>query len=198
MPVNEIKAEKTELRAAALKQRRALGSEAKNNCDVEIQSRVLTHRSYIYAETIFTYVAAENEVETRGIIHAAWAAGKNIAVPKCIDNTNEMQFYIIKSMSDLKPGVFGIMEPDPEKCRPEMNYSRGLCIVPGLTFDMEGYRIGYGKGYYDRFLKKFNGTAMGLCYSSGIRMRLPRSEYDIPVNIIVSERFTRDADISKS
>lgn len=192
MPVSsEIKAQKNELRAGMKKMRRELDIEKKTDLDADIQSRVLAHRSYIYADVVFTYVSTENEVDTFGIIHAAWASSKRVAVPKCEKDSNEMRFYIIESESDLKPGYFGILEPDPEKCREETNYSRGLCIVPGLSFDAEGYRLGYGKGYYDRFLKQFGGTSVGLCYSSGVKWKLPRSAYDVPVDIISTERYLR-------
>ncbi len=189
---DELKAEKIELRNATKKMRLNLDREKKAEYDAEIQSRVLTHRSYIYTNVVFTYVSMENEVDTLGIIHAAWANGKRVAVPVCERNSNEMKFYIIKSMDDLKPGYFGILEPDVKKCEQEKIVSRGLCIVPGLNFDAEGYRLGYGKGYYDRFLKSFGGVSMGLCYSNGVKLKLPRGTYDVPVKVVVTERYLRE------
>ena len=131
------------------------------------------------------------EPSTRALIYAAWANGKKVAVPKCSEETTEMTFYYINSMDDVKSGYNGIMEPDPDTCEQVKDYSHGLCIVPGLSFDAEGYRLGYGRGYYDRFLKHFRGVSVGLCYTSYLKWKLPRGAYDVPVNLIVTEQYTR-------
>ncbi len=192
MPVNQdIKAEKTQLRKALRTSRRSLDREKKADCDAEIQSRVLSLRSYASTDLVFTYVSLDTEVDTLGIIHAAWANGKRVAVPRCLPDSNEIEFYIIKSLDDLAPGHFGVLEPIPERCEKVGDYSHGLCVVPGLSFDAEGYRLGYGKGYYDRFLKQFHGVSVGLCYSSGVKWKLPRTSYDVPVDIIATERYLR-------
>ena len=82
----------------------------------------------------------------------------------------EMEFYEIHSLFELQPGTFGVLEPVPENSRLVQEETEGLCIVPGLSFDAEGYRLGYGKGYYDRFLSRFSGTTAGVCYK-----RLPET-----------------------
>ena len=187
----DIKSEKKELRRSLREVRSRLDPEKKADSDADIQSRVLSLRGYFKTDIVFTYVSLDNEVSTLDIIHAAWINGKRVAVPKCVKNSTEMEFYIITSMDDLEEGYFGILEPDTDKCEKVTDYSHGLCIVPGLSFDAEGYRLGYGKGYYDRFLKQFRGESVGLCYSSGVKWKLPRSEYDVPVDYIVTERYTR-------
>ncbi len=198
MPINynsEIKAEKNELRKTMKKTRSALDRVKKFDYDAEIQSRVLSLRDYAGSDILFTYVSMDTEVSTRALIYAAWANGKRVAVPKCDESTSEMTFYIITSVDDLKPGYYGIMEPDPEKCERVTDYSHGLCVVPGLSFDAEGYRLGYGRGYYDRFLKHFRGVSVGLCYSSYLKWKLPRGGYDVPVDIIATERFIRSTNV---
>lgn len=199
MPINyqsekkaEIKAEKNELRSSLKSSRSRLDREKKADYDADIQSRVLALRSYAEASVIFTYVSMDTEPSTLGIIHAAWANGKRVAVPKCVKDSTEMTFYLIKSMDDLKPGYYGILEPDSERCEVISDYSHGLCVVPGLSFDAEGYRLGYGRGYYDRFLKQFKGVSVGLCYSSYVKWKLPRGDYDVPVDIISTERYVRN------
>ena len=188
---SDIKSEKTELREAAIKMRNALEKDNKVDYDCEIESRVIAHKSFIYADAVFTYVSTEKEVDTLGLIHAAWAVGKTVAVPKCDRESNVMIFYVIKSMDDLKPGYFGILEPDEKKCEPAQSTANSLCIVPGLCFDAEGYRIGYGKGYYDRFLSGYKGLKVGICYSDCIKWALPRGKYDRPVDILITDRFFR-------
>ena len=180
-----------ELRADFKGSRRSLDRDKKFDYDAEIQSRVLALRAYSATDIIFTYVSRESEVSTRELMYAAWANGKRVAVPKSMPDTNEMEFYIIRSFDDLAPGHYGISEPIPEKCEKVTDFSHGLCIVPGLSFDAEGYRLGYGRGYYDRFLKSFQGVSVGLCYSAYVKWKLPRSEYDMPVDMIATERYLR-------
>lgn len=193
MSVNnmDIKSEKTELRKATKQGRSKIEGGVKAELDAEIQSRVLTLREYMQTDILFTYVSKGIEISTRELIFAAWANGKKVAVPRCIPDSNEMEFYIIKSPDDLCEGSYGLLEPIPERCEKVTDHSHGVCIVPGLSFDAEGYRLGYGKGYYDRFLKGFSGTSVGLCYSSYVKFKLPRGEYDMSVDIIATERYLR-------
>lgn len=193
MSVNDIKAEKTELRQTVKTSRSRIDREKKRDYDAEIQSRVLALREYAASNIIFTYVSRGIEVDTKGIIYAAWANGKRVAVPKSDPDTTMMSFYLIKSMDDLEPGHYELPEPIVSRCEQVTDFSHGLCIVPGLSFDAEGYRLGYGRGYYDRFLKQFRGTSVGLCYSSYVKYKLPRSDYDMPVDKIATERYLRSA-----
>lgn len=188
---NDIREVKSDLRSGFKNKRSIMPEEVKFNMDSEIQSRFLTLRQYSACSTVFTYVSKDIEVDTFAIIRAAWANGKRVAVPKCIPNTRDMAFYYITKIEDLEPGAFGVMEPNESKCEKVTDYSKGLCIVPGLSFDAEGYRLGYGKGYYDRFLAKFNGDTVGLCYSSCIKWKLPHGYYDRPVDMIVTDRYIR-------
>ena len=115
--------------------------------------------------------------------------GKRIAVPKCIDKTGLMDFYYIDSTDCLKKGSFSIMEPDEEICEKVTDFSDGLCLVPGLCFDYQGYRLGFGKGYYDRFLEKFGGISVGICYSRCIEKELPKGIFDKNADILVTDKF---------
>ena len=140
---------------------------------------------------IFTYLSKPIEVDTFGLVRAAWANRKRVAVPKCIPETTQMEFYYITSMDDLAPGAFGVLEPVPERCRLVTDYSRGLCVVPGLCFDTEGYRLGYGKGYYDRFLSAFRGVTVGICYTACTQWRLPHGRYDRQIQLLITEKYIR-------
>lgn len=191
MPVNDIREIKTDLRNGFKDKRGSMSPEMKIAMDAEIQSRFLTLRQYSACKTLFTYVSKDIEVDTYSLIEAAIANGKRVAVPRCITGTREMSFYYIKSVADLEPGAFGVMEPAEDRCTSVKDYSHGLCIVPGLSFDAEGYRLGYGKGYYDRFLSKFGGLTVGLCYSNCIKWKLPHGYYDRPVDLVVTDRYIR-------
>ena len=193
---NDIREIKTDLRSGFKSKRNEMPEHIKLNMDSEIQSRFLTLRQYAKCDTVFTYVSKELEVDTFAIIRAAWANGKKVAVPKCVEN-HQMDFYYIESMDDLEDGAFGVKEPIVDKCKKVVDFSKGLCIVPGLSFDAEGYRLGYGKGYYDRFLSRFGGYTVGLCYSNCIKWKLPHGKYDRAVDVIVTDRYIRRTNIEK-
>lgn len=187
---NDLREVKSDLRSGFKNKRNEMPEHIKLNMDSEIQSRFLTLRQYAKCDTVFTYVSKDLEVDTYAIIRAAWANGKKVAVPRCIEDC-KMDFYYIESMEDLEEGAFGVKEPVESRCRKVSDLSRGLCIVPGLSFDAEGYRLGYGKGYYDRFLSKFGGETVGLCYSNCIKWKLPHGKYDRAVDVIVTDRYIR-------
>lgn len=171
--------------------RRNLAPERKAAFDAQILKRILALPEFSCADLICTYVSKALEVDTSGLIAAALAAGKRVAVPRCIPGTREMVFREIASCSDLVPGDFGLLEPDPERCPAAELSGRTFCAVPGFSFDEEGFRLGYGKGYYDRFLSVFRGFSAGLCYSGCVRKSLPRGRFDRKVNAFVTERYIR-------
>lgn len=189
MPIRNVRQQKNELRAKYKKIRKECPPEIKIGLDKKITEKFLSLEDYISCKTLFTFVSSDIEVDTTQIIKRALADGKNVAVPKCTDKTGHMDFYYINSLDDLKTGYFSILEPDVEICKKAEELT-GLCIVPGLCFDYEGYRIGFGKGYYDRFLQKFKGATVGICYSKCIEKELPKGAYDKSVDIIVTDKFT--------
>ena len=98
-----------------------------------------------------------------------------------------MKYYYINSFNDMVSGSFGIREPDTEKCVEVTDFSASLCVVPAIAFDKRKYRLGYGKGYYDRFLKNYAYKSVGVCYNNLVVDELPADEYDIPVDIIITQ-----------
>jgi len=191
--MSKIKEEKTMMRNHYRSMREKMTPAFKRNLDVEIASRFLCSVEYMTAKTLLIYVAKASEIETRDIICAALALGKQVAVPKC-EGQGIMKFYLITSLDDLKTGFKDILEPDTDKCRPLTDFSDSVCVVPGLSFDPHGQRLGFGGGYYDRFLKDYNGISAGLCYSSFIKWDLPAEQHDVPVDILVTDRFVRHTD----
>lgn len=191
MYVKNIREIKINLRARYRQFRERLGEDQKIALDSTIQSRLLALREYAAADTIFTYVSKPIEVDTIALIKAALANHKLVAVPRCVPNTYDMQFYYITSLDDLEKGSFGVLEPMVSQCHPVTDFSRGFCIVPGLSFDAQGYRLGYGKGYYDRFLAEFGGDTVGICYSGCVQWNLPHGYYDRPVDILITEKYIR-------
>ncbi len=185
--MNDIRPLKQKLRAESKQYRNELSNIEKTELDSEISNRLFNTWQYRNCEVLLTYVSTEIEVDTRAIISRALADGKRVAVPRCIDNTRFMDFYFIKSFDDLESGYMGVLEPIPEKCEKLTDLTSGLCIVPALMFDLYGYRLGYGKGYYDRFLSNFCGETLGICYNRCVREKLPHGKFDKCVEMIITQ-----------
>lgn len=158
--------------------------------DIEDQHRLLlTQQSYWQtAKTIGLTISQDIEWDTRAIIEKAWEEGKDIAVPKCIPKTKEMEFYLIHSFEQLEKAHFDIMEPIPKQTKKINKNSINLLVVPGLVFDRKGYRIGFGGGYYDRFLSDFNNQTVSLLSSYQLKDRVPTEKYDLPVQNLITEK----------
>lgn len=185
--MNDIRPLKQKLRAESKLYRNELSSNEKAELDSKISVRLFNTWQYKSCEVLLTYVSTEIEVDTREIISRALADGKRVAVPRCVDNTRLMDFYFIKDFDDLEGGYMGVLEPIPEKCEKMTDFSKGLCIVPALMFDLYGYRLGYGKGYYDRFLSNFCGETLGICYNRCVREKLPHGKFDKCVERIITQ-----------
>lgn len=189
MPVINVKALKADLRAKYRKIRECCPADVKKSLDQSLTQIFLNLHEYKQCEKLFVFVSSPIEVDTTDIICQALNDGKQVAVPKCTDKNGKMEFYFIKSLNQLEKGAFGIMEPKENICEQVSDLRSGLCIVPGICFDMFGYRIGFGKGYYDRFLERFGGTTAGLCYSKCMEHELPRGNHDKRVDILITEKF---------
>lgn len=194
MPIRDIRALKMRLREEYRAKRTALTPEEKRRRDCRIAQMVRSLRQYRDNELLLIYVSTPIEVDTRRIIEQALEDGKRVAVPRCVPQTRDMEFYYIRSPQDLEPGTFGVLEPRPQPENLVQNLSEGLCIIPAFCYDFAGYRLGYGKGYYDRFLARFGGNMIGICYSDCIRHHLPHGRFDRAVELIVTERFIRRTD----
>jgi 5-formyltetrahydrofolate cyclo-ligase len=181
---------KKELREQMRKRRTMLTGEEKQRMSGEILRRLISLDEYKKTEILLTYASLSNEVDTFSLIAAALKSGKKVAVPRCVEGKPVIEFYFIYSTDDLECGSYGILEPLPKRERLCM-CSNGLCVLPGLSFDRLGARLGYGKGYYDRFLQDFKGNTVGLCFSRTLsEMPLPTGRFDISVNIIVTDKET--------
>lgn len=191
MSVTDIRKVKSDLRNLFKKKRMGFDPLVKQQLDKTILNRVCELRQYKSSKQVFTYVSKDIEVDTIALIEKALKDGKKVGVPRCVTKERLMDFYYINSLNQLEEGAFGVLEPIPEKCSKVVDFSKGFCIVPGLSFDSEGYRLGYGKGYYDRFLAKFGGVTVGICYSNCMRWKLPHGYFDKPVNFIITEKYFR-------
>lgn len=140
------------------------------------------------AETIGIYLSFGNEWDTRAIIKEAWRAGKKVVIPKTIPAIKGMEFYQINNYSEVKKGHFDIQEPIVEQTTQRDKNEIDLLVVPGLIFSKNGYRIGFGGGYYDRFLTDFIHPTISLVWSEQLVDYLPTNQYDLPVQYILTEK----------
>ena len=190
MPVKNLKSRKIELRSRYKRLRENFSAEKKAELDEKLCENFLALEQYKSARTVFAFVSKDIEVDTENIIKSALQDGKRVAVPLCNTEDTTIRFYYISSFDDLKPGYYGLREPDTEKCPPADVNAADICLVPGLVYDRDGYRLGFGKGYYDRFLTDYAGLTVGICYSRCVEDELPRGFYDKPIKIVVTEKYT--------
>lgn len=187
---NTVKACKNSLRKKYKAIRNNIGEYNCKEYSNRIAEELFSSEFYVNSDIILAYASIGDEVETYSIINHALQHGKKIALPYCIPNTRNMKFYYINSISELKKGSFGVLEPDPNSCE-EYKGDKATILVPALAFDKDGFRMGYGKGYYDRFLSSFTGIKVGLCYSECISRCIFRNWYDEQVDYIITDNFTK-------
>ena len=176
---------KKTLRKKFISERNSLASDYRNSSTNTIFATLEEQNFFESSEKIFIYVGFGSEITTETFIKK-WINKKQIFVPK-IDN-NTMNLVHITSLEELTEGYFGILEPT------NCNYFTGnidLVITPSIVFDKKGYRLGYGKGYYDKyFAKNKYKTSIGLSYDKLLQERVPTDKHDKKVDIIITEEKT--------
>lgn len=190
--IRNIKLFKTKMRSKFCEYREFLDKNKKQIMDEKILKKISVLNVYKLSGIIFTYVSKDIEVDTYNLIKQCWSENKKVAVPKCITKDKTMNFYSIDSFDDLEKSTFGLLEPSGLKCTQVTDFSQGLCVVPGFCFDNEGFRLGYGHGYYDHFLQKFKGFNLGVCYSESIVPKLPHGRFDRPVDILITDKYIKE------
>jgi 5-formyltetrahydrofolate cyclo-ligase len=151
--------------------------------DFLILKNLLSLKQFREADLVLTYISTEKEIDTRLLLEKCFELKKRVAAPRV--EALGIDFYEINSLSDTVKGKFGISEPD-NSCRAVQINNGALCVVPALACDRQGFRIGYGKGYYDRFLAEFTGTSAVLCYSENVT-EFPVEPHDCAVDLIITE-----------
>lgn len=136
------------------------------------------------ARTVYFYYPLGNEVNLLPLAQKALDMGKQAAFPRVAGSS--MEFYQVASLKDFAEGAFHLMEPIG--CD-KMHAADALVFVPGLAFDAHGSRMGYGKGYYDRYFARYPGCRkIGICYNMQLALYVPCGAYDIPMEAVVTER----------
>ena len=180
--------EKQRLREEHLAAREALSEQERSVLDNRITQKLLATSEYAEATTVLTYVSVSSEVSTRMFIESVLRDGKTVAVPRCLPG-HCLEFAAITSLDQLIAAPFGLLEPPKElPALTEEQMDASICIVPALLVDTKGYRLGYGAGFYDRFLSTYPGKKICLVYQQNLsRTMLPHTAFDIAVDLVITE-----------
>ncbi|KPN96121.1 5-formyltetrahydrofolate cyclo-ligase [Lysinibacillus sp. ZYM-1] len=179
--------DKTTLRNKVREMLATMDEEVYLRQSIAVVKKLLQEPYIIEANIIGITISNKPEVDTILLIEELWQLGKKVAVPKCHPKTREMTFYAIESFAQLETVYMHLREPIPEKCELVDANEMDIILVPGVVFDRFGYRIGYGGGYYDRYVLNYKkGKLMSLLFDEQIVNRVPSEEHDCPVDIIVT------------
>ncbi|MCR5208178.1 MAG: 5-formyltetrahydrofolate cyclo-ligase [Eubacterium sp.] len=176
---------KKELRRIYIQKRRE--TEDKEHRDERIFANLISLDVYKTSDVLLCYASKDGEVKTDGIIEYSLSVGKRVALPYCKDKKGNMDFYFIKALDELTLGYYDIRQPDINTSEKVSDFENALLVVPALCYRADGFRLGYGGGYYDRFIEKYGVRCVGLCYESLITEEIPVEEYDRRVDYIVTE-----------
>ena len=190
LPTDKASLEKKLLRVELRQRRAAIGGDYKKASDKKLIDSLLSLPQFKNAKTILTFFPVGSEPSILAIAEESLALGKQVAFPLCHPEGPYMTFHSVDSLAALTLGNYGI--PEPAETLPTVSdFTDALCVVPALAFDRSGFRLGYGKGYYDRFLCSFGGISVGLVYDELLFEELPRDKYDEKVDIIITEKEVR-------
>lgn len=186
---------KKDIRKRILHKRVCMEEPKRHQDSLTITKKVISHPAFCAAKEIACYVTHGNEVETQKIIKEAWRLHKKVSAPKV--SGEDMDFYYFHSFSDLAPGPYGILEP-PKKHRAETLRKDCLMIIPGAVFDPYGARIGYGKGYYDRYLQHSTECIkMALGFSFQVVEHIMQEKHDIRMDYLITEEREYDTEFTE-
>jgi len=179
--------EKNEIRKAFLKKRDSLTPFEIFKRSNKIITTLLSLKEFKEAKAIFLYISFGSEVNTHGLIRLLFGK-KKVFVPVVEKEKKEIFISELKEWRELSSGAYGILEPKKEYIRKGNVKEIEIAVVPGIAFDEDGYRIGYGGGYYDKILKKMNGIKIGIAYDFQILKRMPHENHDVKMDEIVTEK----------
>ena len=174
--------DKKELRRVIREQKRAMTEQQVIEASAKLGELFCNCDAYKNAKTIYGYLPYNQEVRTVPMLEQAMKDGKRVAVPKCYGD--EMRFIYLEDLSQVEKGYCGI--PEPIADGPIADDPTALVLMPGMAFDRQGHRIGYGGGYYDKFLAaEPDHPTVALCFDFQVVEQLPVEEFDIPVELVL-------------
>jgi 5-formyltetrahydrofolate cyclo-ligase len=183
--------EKDSIRKQIIEHRDSIDINTKGQWDEDIFNSLIKSEWYKKANTIFAFVSFKSETDTHKIIKYAIHDGKTICVPRIKSKQKGIEIFKIDNFDQLEKGYFGILEPI-ESCLAVESKDIDLILMPGVAFDRQGGRLGYGAGFYDRFLSKINRSVdkIAVAYHFQVLDNIPMDEHDVRIDGIVTEEET--------
>ena len=187
-----VKEEKAALRLECARVRGAIAPSEKEARDEKICRHLCSLAVFRYARKVLLYYPIRSEVNLLPLMQTALSMGKEVYFPLC-HPTKEgvMTFHRVTDTEQLTKGSFSVPEPSAAAPLYEDDSSLTVCVIPALAYDKEGFRLGYGKGYYDRFLADFSGTRIGVGYEELVLQKVPHNRFDLKADLIVTEKGVR-------
>lgn len=185
MSTEQIRNDKREIRKVNKQKRAEIEACKKQELDKRICDYIINSMSFKYADVVLMFCPTDEEINVLPVFEEAGKLGKRVAFPKCFAK-GIMKFFYVDGLSELKEGKYGIKAPEGGE---EFEISaHPLCIVPSLAVTKNGTRLGYGGGFYDRFLSKFGGISMCVQYDEFVAESLPQEKrYDKKFDVLVTE-----------
>lgn len=150
-----------------------------------ICDKVMQTQAFLTASVIYVYMDCKGEVSVRPLLETAWKLGKKTAAPK-VTGKGEMKYYYISSYDEVAPGYYGIPEPITER---EAQDEDALLIVPGVAFDKDRHRCGYGQGFYDRYLAAHQAhPTIALAFDFQVLPKIPADPFDVLPQMLITEK----------
>ena len=178
--------DKKALRSELIAARDGIPAELHAELSAAVCRNILSMPEYAACDTLLGYCPIGSEWDIRPVLRDAAASGRRIALPRCDRASHTMTFFIISSEEDIEIGEYGIPAPRIG-CPAYIDTPQALCLVPALALDARGRRIGYGGGYYDRFLAHYRGAAVLLCRERLLRQEIPFGVHDYPIPWVLTE-----------
>lgn len=176
------------MRATVIKRLKGISGSEKQYIEQNLSNQLINSSIWDCADTIGITMAQGFEWDTRKIIEIAWSQNKTICVPKCSPKDKRLTFYQLDSYDQLEVVYYNLLEPKSEVSVEVEKIAINLLIVPGIVFDKEGYRIGFGGGYYDRFLSDFPNETISLSSTIQLVDHIPSESFDIPVHHLITDK----------
>lgn len=174
--------DKKMLRRQIQQQRRSLTPAQIETASEQLAQQFLAHPLYKQAQSVYGYLSYQSEVSTWSLLRRIQREGKRVAVPRVVGQ--EMVFHWLDDLDRAQSGYHGIPEPLPTE--PVADDPTALMLVPGLVFDAAGHRMGYGGGFYDRYLAAHRHPTIALCYEFQLLAHLQTEPHDIPVDVVLA------------
>jgi len=191
--LDDLGAHKAALRQTLLTRRDALPVAQRADLSRRITERLLQLPAVTGARAVLAYASFGSEFDTNALVNAILASGKQLALPRVDRRARRLELYFVADCQrDLAPGVWGILEPAPERCRPATLNEVDLVLAPGVAFSPHCERLGYGGGYYDRLLAGRPATSIAVAAAFDLQVvaTLPLGPADVPVDLLVTETAT--------